>query len=285
MIWCYHLRIQLTEANYFTDTSSLYHISCSSVMVAAHFTTVKHFMLWGSGARFTNVFFAHNSNSMEIWPCHDSVAGHKIATNFCTCHNSIAVVPCTKFCSDHCIRIEVRVKRNFHQIWIAMEKPLVKRAPGHDLIGNQHILIAQECHETQHRAWKRDLSPLVAMVRQSRQGTQLNTPKPSYNTGNYILKYSQHTPHLRGLVMECFLWVHIWYMFPHLPLLYCMPHCHCIWYLGSNCTCFFDRGWIVRYLYFFNTLGPRKNCHHLADNIFKRITLNENVWYFTSDFT
>ena len=38
-----------------------------------------------------------------------------------------AVVPCTKFCSDHCIRIEVRVKQNFHRIWIATEKPLVKR--------------------------------------------------------------------------------------------------------------------------------------------------------------
>ena len=66
---------------------------------------------------------------MEISPCHNSVAGHQIATNFCTCHDSTAVVPCTKFCSDHCIRIEVRVKRNFHRIWIAMEKPSVKRAP------------------------------------------------------------------------------------------------------------------------------------------------------------
>ena len=35
-----------------------------------------------------------------------------------------------KFCSDHCITIEVSVKRNYHRIWIAMEKPLVKRGPG-----------------------------------------------------------------------------------------------------------------------------------------------------------
>ena len=67
---------------------------------------------------------------METSPCCDSVAGHQIATNFCTCHDSTAVVPCTKFCSDHFIRIEMRVKRNFHRIWIAMEKPLVKRGPG-----------------------------------------------------------------------------------------------------------------------------------------------------------
>ena len=82
------------------------------------------------GARFTNDFFARNSNSMETSRCCNSVAGHQIATNFCTCHDSTAVVPCTKFCSDHCIRIEMRVKRNFlHRIWIAMEKPLLKRGP------------------------------------------------------------------------------------------------------------------------------------------------------------
>ena len=66
---------------------------------------------------------------METLPCCNSVRGHQIATNFCTCHDSTAVVPCTKFCSDHCIRIEVRANRNFHRIWIAMEKPLVKRGP------------------------------------------------------------------------------------------------------------------------------------------------------------
>ena len=66
---------------------------------------------------------------MEISPCHNSIAGHQIATNFCTCHDSTAVVPCAKFCSDHCIRIEMRANRNSHRIWIAMEKPLVKRAP------------------------------------------------------------------------------------------------------------------------------------------------------------
>ena len=67
---------------------------------------------------------------MEISPCCNSVTGHQIATNFCTCHDSTAVVPCTKFCSDHYIRIEMRVKRDFHRIWIAMEKLLVKRGPG-----------------------------------------------------------------------------------------------------------------------------------------------------------
>ena len=70
-------------------------------------------------------FYACNSNSIETSPCCNSVAGHQIATNFCTCHHSTAVVPCTTFFSNHCIRMEMRVKRNFHLIWIAMEKTLV----------------------------------------------------------------------------------------------------------------------------------------------------------------
>ena len=49
---------------------------------------------------------------------------------FCTNHHNTAVVPCTKFCSDHRIRSEMRVKRNFHRIWIARETPLVKRGSG-----------------------------------------------------------------------------------------------------------------------------------------------------------
>ena len=100
---------------------------------------------------FHQRFFAHNSNSMETLTCHNSVAGHQIATNFCTCHDSTAVVPCTKLCGDHCIRIELIVKRNFHRIWIAMEKLFVKRAPGPDsaqnygipgpIVMQQHLLI------------------------------------------------------------------------------------------------------------------------------------------------
>ena len=61
------------------------------------------------GARFTNCY-AHNSNSIEISSRCNSVACDQIATTFC---------------SDHRIRIKVRVKQNFHRIWIAMEKPFV----------------------------------------------------------------------------------------------------------------------------------------------------------------
>ena len=47
------------------------------------------------------------------------------ATKFCPC---CAVVLCAKFCSDNCISIWVRAKRNSHHILIVMEKLLVKWA-------------------------------------------------------------------------------------------------------------------------------------------------------------
>ena len=66
--------------------------------------------------------FARNSNPIKTLPCCNSIAGYRIATNLCTCHDSTAVMACTKLCSDHYIKIKERVKRNFHKIWIAMEK-------------------------------------------------------------------------------------------------------------------------------------------------------------------
>ena len=45
--------------------------------------------------------FCPHSNLVQISPCCNSVAGHQIITIFRACHNSMAVVPCTKFGSDH----------------------------------------------------------------------------------------------------------------------------------------------------------------------------------------
>ena len=66
---------------------------------------------------------------METLPCCNSVAGHQIATNFCTCHDSTAVVSCTNICSDCCVEIKVTVKWNFHQIWISMENAVSEMGP------------------------------------------------------------------------------------------------------------------------------------------------------------
>ena len=86
-------------------------------------------IIFNPGARFTNECLPAIQIRWKLCLA-VIVIGHQIATNFCTCHDSTAVVPCTKFCSDHCIRIEVRANRNFHRIWIVMEKLFVKRGLG-----------------------------------------------------------------------------------------------------------------------------------------------------------
>ena len=67
---------------------------------------------------------------MEISFSSNSITDDHIATKVGTCHDSPAVVPCAKYCSDHFISIWMRAKWNFHHIWIVMEKLLVKWAPG-----------------------------------------------------------------------------------------------------------------------------------------------------------
>ena len=66
---------------------------------------------------------------MKISPCCISSAAHHIATNFRTCHDSTDIVPCTKFCSDHFVRIEVRMKQNSHRIWILDGKTVTETGP------------------------------------------------------------------------------------------------------------------------------------------------------------
>ena len=71
---------------------------------------------------------------MEISLSSNSITDVHIATKFGTSHDSPAVVPCAKYCSDHCISIWMGAKWNFHHIWIVMEKLLVKWAPDHEPI-------------------------------------------------------------------------------------------------------------------------------------------------------
>ena len=66
---------------------------------------------------------------MQVSFSSNSITDDHIATKFGTCHDSPAVVPCAKYCSDHFISIWMRAKWNFHHIWIVMEKSLVKWVP------------------------------------------------------------------------------------------------------------------------------------------------------------
>ena len=56
----------------------------------------------------------HSQFSFEvILYCCNLVIDNQITTDFCTCHDSIAVVSCAKFCCDPLIRIWMRRKLKF----------------------------------------------------------------------------------------------------------------------------------------------------------------------------
>ena len=79
-------------------------------------------------AHFTDSFFHFNPSLIRILLYFNSISRLQIPTNYCTCHDSSAVMPCTKFARDYSISIKWRTKSNFHQIWISMKTLLVKCA-------------------------------------------------------------------------------------------------------------------------------------------------------------
>ena len=117
--------------------------------------------MWSSpGAHFINVILP----AIQIWwkipLAIIPLLATRLQKKICTSH----VMPCTKFCSDHFNRTKVRVKWNFHRIWIAMENLLVNQASGpafvrpDESIIFDHILyfsswalvklLSGECHRT-----------------------------------------------------------------------------------------------------------------------------------------
>ena len=80
---------------------------------------------------FHERIFHRYSNSIEIRFYGNCIVGFHISPNFCTCHDSIAVVPCAQFRSDHLTTTQMGSEWNFHRIWITMENSFMKWAPGH----------------------------------------------------------------------------------------------------------------------------------------------------------
>ena len=85
------------------------------------------------GAHFTNDFCIVMQIRRKIGFV-NSVVGHNIATKFCTCHDSTAVVPCAKYHSDHFTTTWMRADWNFNRIWITMEKIVHEMSPRMSMI-------------------------------------------------------------------------------------------------------------------------------------------------------
>ena len=78
---------------------------------------------------FHERIFHRYSNSIENRFYGNCIVGFHISPNFCTCHDSIAVVPCAQFRSDHLTTTRMGSEWNFHRIWITMENSFMKWAP------------------------------------------------------------------------------------------------------------------------------------------------------------
>ena len=64
--------------------------------------------MWLTHRPISLMIFHHDwKKMMEILSSYDSIVVGHIATKFCTCHDSTAVVPCAKFCGDHFIRMRM----------------------------------------------------------------------------------------------------------------------------------------------------------------------------------
>ena len=75
-------------------------------------------------------FFHRNLNFVEnIFPCNfisSFKLWYQVPSNFCTCHDSTAVVSCAKVCSYHMTKIRMKTKWPFCRIWITVQKSSVK---------------------------------------------------------------------------------------------------------------------------------------------------------------
>ena len=74
-------------------------------------------------------FFHHNEVSMEVPFCSHPNLDALIATKFCTCHDSTAVVTCAKICSNLMGSDRITAQEISHCIWILSAKSSVKWAP------------------------------------------------------------------------------------------------------------------------------------------------------------
>ena len=121
------------QLNWVLVSSCCYH--CAKAPIYQHPQYWLNVYCTQPGAHFIHHFsITIFSNTIQIWWKIDfSVTplqpGYYITTKFCTCHDSTAVMPCTKFHSDHFTATWMRAECNFHGIWITMEKLFVKLAP------------------------------------------------------------------------------------------------------------------------------------------------------------
>ena len=89
----------------------------------AHYDiTVMELCMWSVVLGTITLRVLHQNLNLMANSLHcDSIPGCDIATNFCTCHGSRAVMSCAKFFSNRVTRVWIRAKWNLHHIWIVIK--------------------------------------------------------------------------------------------------------------------------------------------------------------------
>ena len=93
--------------------------------------SLENHIKWSHNGNVVCFYFVWFKRNIILWKSLISVIKKKcidiIATKFCTCHNSIAVMVYAKYYSS--VITLIAEKCYFHRIWILIVKPLVKQAP------------------------------------------------------------------------------------------------------------------------------------------------------------
>ena len=114
-----------------------YSVMTQSIDVALDYQCLvcKHHTLPGfniQGPILPNIFHHKPNFRVILFWSHPS-SPIVIITNFCTWHNSCAVMACAKVCCNIISRTGITPKLNFSRIWIGMDKSRVKQTPGHPI--------------------------------------------------------------------------------------------------------------------------------------------------------
>ena len=93
--------------------------------------SLENHIKWSHNGNVVCFYFVWFKRYIIPWKSLISVIKKKcidiIATKFCTCHDSIAVMVYAKYYSN--VMTLIDEKCYFHRIWILIVKPLVKQAP------------------------------------------------------------------------------------------------------------------------------------------------------------
>ena len=84
--------------------------------------TLVYKISYASGTYLMEGSWANNSNLVNKWCCF-----FQVRSQFCICHDSLAVVTCANLWPDWIIQIMIKIRENFQRFQLWAHKPIVKR--------------------------------------------------------------------------------------------------------------------------------------------------------------